>query len=385
MDRRSFLMGAAGLGGAVLLGGCGSSNSGGSQAASSAKRPSITKEPGNLSILEWDGYQAFGTPTNKKAGGLSAGEEYTKKFGADGITYSLIVNDSEALNKVRSGQQFDVIHPCIENLQDYVRDGLVQPWDTKLLPSFANLNPALVTGGQVNGQQYFIPWDWGYGSVIYRTDKVDPADATGWELFWNPKYKGRISMWNGNTTNFEIAALKLGYGGHAMDNLTSDQLDNAKNALIEQYPLNKFLWSSEYTDLQPALQNGDVWVAYSWQDQWVYAKSKGIPMAYMKPSQGRLGWYCGFMLGKDTKNYYHAHDYVESYINHKSCLSLTNYFYYGSADATVKPSEIQDKAVAKSLDIGNPNVLASADVHLQSWEPNEAAVQQAWEEVTASA
>jgi len=24
-------------------------------------------------------------------------------------------------------------------------------------------------------------------------------------------------------------------------------------------------------------------------------------------------------------------------------------------------------------------------VHLQSWEPNEAAVQQAWEEVTASA
>src|SRR5947199_270178 len=166
MDRRSFLMGAAGLGGAVLLGGCGSSNSGGSPASSPAK------------------------------------------------------------------------------------------------------------GGQAKGQQYFIPWDWGYGSVIYRTDKVDPADATGWELFWNPKYKGRISMWNGNTTNFEIAALKLGYGAQAMDNLSDDQLTNAKNALIEQYPLNKFLWSSEYTDLQPALQNGDVWVAYSWQDQWVYAKSK---------------------------------------------------------------------------------------------------------------
>ena len=254
-----------------------------------------------MSILEWDGYQAFGTPTNKKAGGLSAGEEYTKKFGANGITYSLIVNDSEALNKVRSGQQFDIIHPCIENLQDYVNDGLVQPWDTSLLPSFANLNPALVRGGQLNGQQYFIPWDWGYGSVIYRTDKVDPADAKGWELFWNPKYKDRISMWNGNTTNFEIAALKLGYGGKAMDHLTDDQLTNAKNTLIEQYPLNKFLWSSEYTDLQPALQNGDIWIAYSWQDQWVYAKAKGIPMAYMQPSQGRLGWYCGFMLGKDTQ------------------------------------------------------------------------------------
>jgi spermidine/putrescine transport system substrate-binding protein len=383
MDRKTFLAGAAGLGGAVLLGGCGSSSSA-SSGSSSAKRPGINKEPGNLAILEWDGYQAFGTPTNKKPGGLEAGADYTKKFGASGITYSLIVNDSEALNKVRSGQQFDILHPCIENLQDYVNDDLVQPWDTSLLSSFSNLNPALVKGGQLNGKQYLIPWDWGYGSVIYRTDKVDPADAKGWELFWNPKYKDRISMWNGNTTNFEIAALKLGYGGAAMDHLSDDQLTNAKNALIEQYPLNKFLWSSEYTDLQPALQNGDIWIAYSWQDQWVYAKAKGIPMAYMEPSQGRLGWYCGFMLGKDTKNYYHAHDYVESYINHKACLSLTNYFYYGSADDTIKPSEIADQAVAKSLDIGNPNVLSSANVHLQSWEPNEAAVQQAWEEVTAS-
>ena len=53
----------------------------------------------------------------------------------------------------------------------------------------------------VNGQQYFIPWDWGYASILYRTDKVDAADATGWELFWNEKYKGRISMWDGAQSN----------------------------------------------------------------------------------------------------------------------------------------------------------------------------------------
>ena len=41
------------------------------------------KEPGKLSILEWDGYQAFGTATNNKAGGLSAGADYIKKYGAD--------------------------------------------------------------------------------------------------------------------------------------------------------------------------------------------------------------------------------------------------------------------------------------------------------------
>ena len=161
-------------------------------------------------VLEWDGYQAAGTKAQTTKG-IVFGKDYTDEFGANGLSYSLITNDSQAINKVRTGKKFDLLHPCAENFKDYVDGGFVQPFDTSLLPSFANLNPALVKGGQFNGQQYAIPWDWGYGSVIYRADMVDPADATGWELFWNPKYKGRISMWNGATTNFEIAALKLGF------------------------------------------------------------------------------------------------------------------------------------------------------------------------------
>src|SRR5947209_5959490 len=128
MDRRHFLKAAGGVGGALLLGGCGSSSSSSSSTPASA-RPPIGKEPGKLSILEWDGYQAFGTATNNKAGGLSAGADYIKKYGADSVTYALIQNDSEALNKVRTGAQFDIMHPCIENLPDYVNSGLIQPWD----------------------------------------------------------------------------------------------------------------------------------------------------------------------------------------------------------------------------------------------------------------
>jgi spermidine/putrescine-binding protein len=382
MDRRGFLAGTASLGAGVILSGCGSSSSGGSSA--SASRPKIGQEPGNMVVLEWDGYQAAGTKAQTTKG-IVFGKDYTDEFGANGLSYSLITNDSQAINNVRTGKKYDLLHPCAENFKDYVDGGFVQPFDTSLLPSFANLNPALVKGGQFNGQQYAIPWDWGYGSVIYRADMVDPADATGWELFWNPKYKDRISMWNGATTNFEIAALKLGFP--QMDNLTSDQLDQATQSLIEQKPLNKFLWVSEYTNLQPALTNGDIWIAYSWQDQWVYGREHKppIPFNFMQPTQGRLGWYCGFMLGKDTANYYHAHKYVESFINHQACLSLTNNFYYGSSDATVKLSEITDPLLAKSLSIGDPNVLSdTSKVHLQSWESNEVEVQTAWEKVTAA-
>jgi spermidine/putrescine transport system substrate-binding protein len=258
----------------------------------------------------------------------------------------------------------------------------VQPWDTSLLPSFHQLNPYLVSKGQMNGKQYLIPWDWGYGSLSYRTDKVASADATGWELAWNPKYSGRISLWSGASTAFEVAALKLGFPH--MDQLSSSQVQQAKSSLMTQKPLNKFYWESEYSQMQPAFKSGTIWIAYSWQDTQVAMKKAGLPVAFMNPSQGRLSWLCGFMLGAHTKNYHHAHEYVESFINHNACAQMTNLYYYGTANDTVKPSEIHDKTLVAALKLGDPRAIAAPDVHLQSWSPNRAALEVAWQEVQAS-
>ena len=104
--------------------------------------------------------------------------------------------------------------------------------DTTKLKNWSKVPESFKALGQFNGKQYFVPWDWGYASILYRTDMVDAADATGWELFWNEKYKGRISMWDGAQSNFEVAALKLGFP--EMDNQTSDQVQQSKEALIEQ-------------------------------------------------------------------------------------------------------------------------------------------------------
>ena len=66
---------------------------------------------------------------------------------------------------------------------------------------------------------------------LYRADKIDPADAKGWELFWNEKYSGKISVWNGSASNLEYTALTLGFP--QMDAMSSDQLSQAKQKLIE--------------------------------------------------------------------------------------------------------------------------------------------------------
>jgi spermidine/putrescine transport system substrate-binding protein len=379
LNRRDFLSAAGALGGAVLLGGCGSSG-GGSSSAAPKSHPPIGKEPGKLSILEWGGYEAGGTKAQKS--GLYAGTDYTKEFGADGLSYTAIVNDDQSLQKAATSGPFDVMHPCVQMVPGYKQQGLIQPWDTSLLPSFENLNPALVEQGKIDGQQYFIPWDWGYASLLYRTDKVDPADADSWGLAWNEKYKGKISLWNGAGSTMEMTALKLGFKD--MDNMTPDQIAAVKKELIKQKPLNKFYWSSEYGQMQPAFKSGDIWITYSWQAAYVIMKQAGLEVAFMQPKEGRLAWVCGFTLGAQTKNYHHAHKYVESFINHKASVQMLNLFYYGVADETVKPSEVKDAALAKELKIGQSDALTGPDVHMQSFQPNRSAYQQAWQEVTAS-
>jgi spermidine/putrescine transport system substrate-binding protein len=380
LSRRDFLAAAGAVGGAVLLGGCGDSESPSTPASTPKPQPAIGEESGKLSILEWGGYEAGGHKAQKS--GLYAGTPYTKEFGSDGLAYTYIVNDNQSLQKASTSGPFDVMHPCIQMVPAFVEQGLVQPWDPELLDSFENLDPFLLEKGQVDGKQYMIPWDWGYASLLYRTDMVDAADAGSWDLAWNEKYKGKIALWNGSSSNFELTALRLGI--EKIDDMTPDEIQRCKEELIKQKPLNKFLWTSEYGQMHPAFKSGDIHITYSWQAAYVIMKEAGLKVDFMEPEEGRLSWACGFMLGADTKNYHHAHKYVESFINHKSNVQMVNLFYYGSADTTIKPSEVENKALAKELKIGETGALEDPSVHLQSYQPNRAMYEQAWSEVLAS-
>jgi spermidine/putrescine transport system substrate-binding protein len=389
LDRREFLLGSAALGGAAMLAGCGSSSglkSASSSAATSAPVSyggSISAEPDHLLVSEWPGYEAGGTKAQQY--GLTAGIDYTKKFGAKTLTYADYGNDDKNLNKMRAGEKFDLLHPCVDYVQDYVDAGLVEPFDVSLLPSMKQLYPAFAARGKVDGQQYWVPWDWGFGSVMYRTDKVDPADAKGWELMWNPKYSGRISMWDGGSTPVMVAGLLTNPPATDIFNQSPAELEASKELLIKQKPLNKFYWTSEYGDMQPAFKSGDIWITYAWPaDYKAMGDALGYDkVGYMNPSQGKLAWVCGFMMGKGTSSPLHAHDYVESYINEKASADLVNLFAYGSSNADVTAAMVKDKRLATQLGIGSPDTFAPP-VHVERHIPNRTQYQQVWAEVKAS-
>ena len=391
IDRRSFLAGAASLAGATVLGGCGSASSSGSSAPA---RPPIDQEPGNLSIYEWQGYEAAGTKAQKAYGMTVPGKSYVDQFGgADSLTYTAFPSDDIAVNKVAAGTQFDLMHPCISYVRDWTNAGLIQPFDVSLLSNWDQLDPNVTKAGVVDGKQYWVPWDSGYSSILYRKDKIDPADATGWELFWNEKYKGHISMWDGGSTPIEIAALVLGFDN--IYNLSDAQLDQCRQKLIDQKDLNSFYWKLEYDDMQPGFKSGDIWVTYAWPNDFNDMLVAGLDAGWLNPTQGELAWYCGFIMGKDSKNYHHNHQYVDSFIDKAACVDLANTFVYASANLKVEKSDVtiakpgdrksayaQPEAV-DVLNFGDPNRVAPP-VHMEQFIPQRAKYQQIWEDVKAS-
>lgn len=373
--RRQLLQSAALAGGAALVSGC----AGGSTTATGS---GIDGERNSLSILEWGGYEARGS--GYQMSGLAAGAGYTREFGKHSVHYTSIVNDDEGVSRA-THEQFDIMHPHHQNIPDYVGRGLVQPWDASLLPSFANLDPVLVERCRFQGpldsepRQYMIPWDWGFGSLLYRTDRVDPARATGWELAWDGRYRGRISLNADAVANMELTALLLGYPH--MDQMTAAEIAHAQAALLRQRPLTLFYSASQYDQTEPAFAAGRVWISYAGQDALIAMRRAGLRVAFMRPRQGRLMWLGGFMLGAHTRSPLHAHRYVESYINHASCVQMMNLFDYGTADATVTAAELHDPALAEVLEIGRPDRFQAPGAHLQGWQPDHTGYQLAWSTV----
>ena len=117
---------------------------------------------------------------------------------------------------------------------------------------------------KVDRQVYGVPFMWGPDPLIYDTT-VFPTPPDTWNAFWDPKYRGKISVWDDLSTVY-MAAQVLGFDKpdpSQLYNLSDQQLDEVKKKLLELKPNIRKMWSSggELTNL---FQNHEVVAAMGW-------------------------------------------------------------------------------------------------------------------------
>lgn len=361
LSREEFLKRAAIIGGAGVLAGLGAGRAG----AAGFSLGGAAAESGNLQVLDWSGYEV----KNLWAQYAATHKDMLPKF-------TFMTNEANALGKMRAGFKPDVVHPCVGYVKDFADSGYVQPWNPKLLKNFKYLNPAMVKAGQYKGKQWWIPADWGFDKILYRTDKVKPK-AQSWSLMFDDRYKGRIA-WFDDLNQLVWAGYYLGF--KKPYDQTDAELKKSQNLLKSKKSLVRLFWSSE-TDLQNAFAGGDVWIAYAWPADYVAMKAKKLPVAYMRPKEGALSWICGLMLGKDSPRVQAAHAYVDAWSSKQSGSWLETNYYYGHANTTARPS---DPTLAKQLQIDNPKLVGEPYSHIDRYIPRRALYSKLWDEVKAS-
>src|SRR2546430_11931739 len=231
-SREDLLRLAAAPGGAGLVAG----RSGLARAANAH----LVGETGRLQVLDWAGYGNDGGQTMFAA--------YVKAHPRNKPQFTYMGNEADALAKIHAGLKPDLFRPYVGWLKYFATSGLVQPWDTKLISNFKNLNPFMVKAGQYQGKQYGIPDDWGFDAILYRADKVKPK-ARSWSLLFDERYKGKIAWFDDPVENLTIAGLYLGFANPW--NQTDAQLKKSQNLLVSKKHLVRLIWASE-TDMDSA-------------------------------------------------------------------------------------------------------------------------------------
>jgi putative spermidine/putrescine transport system substrate-binding protein/spermidine/putrescine transport system substrate-binding protein len=331
------------------------------------------KREESLSLLVWEGY------SDESA--VRAFEEghHCK------VKASYMGSSDELVAKLRGGSapNYDVISPSSDVASSIARTGLAAPLDLSKLPSYSQLSAKLrdLPLVKANGQIYGVPFMWGPNPLLYDTTVfAQPPDS--WAIFWDPKYKGKISVWDDLSTVY-MAAQILGYDkpdpSH-LYNLTDDELAAVRKRLIELKPNVRKIWSTggELTNL---FQNHEVVLAMGWPLNTNDLRKLNFPIGETIPKENTTGWIDHLMITAASSNKDLAHAFLEYMIEAKTQKLVTDRTHYTPANPGAAQLLTADEI--KGLHLDNPDAYMQ---RIYFWQdvPRRAKYNEIWNEVKAA-
>jgi spermidine/putrescine transport system substrate-binding protein len=334
---------------------------------------SCSKKTPTLSLLVWEGY---------------ADPSFVHQFEEQNhckVSASYMGSSDELVAKLRGGSagNYDVISPSSDVATSIATSGLAAPLDLTRIPSYSQLSPQLTSLPLVHtsGGVFGAPFMWGPDPIIYDTTAF-PQPPDSWNVMWDPKYKGKVSVWDDLSTVY-MAAQVLGYDKpdpSQLYNLTDDQLENVKKKLLELKPNVRKIWSTggELTNL---FENHEIVIAMGWPLNTADLKKAGFPVGETIPKENTTGWIDHLMITAASENKDLAYKFLEFMIQAKTQKLVTDKTHYVPANPQAGQFMTPDEL--KSLHLDDVNAYQK---HIYFWQnvPNRAKYNEIWNEVKAA-
>src|SRR5271168_3881170 len=328
------------------------------------------KNQESLSLLVWEGY---------------ADPSFTKPFEASHhckIVASYMGSSDELVAKLRGGSasNYDVISPSSDVATSIVRAGLAAPLDLSKIPSYVQLSPKLRDSPLVkaNGQTFGVPFVWGPNPLLYDTTAFAAAPDS-WSVLWDPKYKGKISLWD-ELSSVYMAAQVLGYDKpdpNQLYNLNDEQLEAVKKKLIELKPNIRKYWSTggELTNL---FQNHEILAAMGWPLMTNQLRKLNFPIGETIPKENTTGWIDHLMITAASQQKELAAQFLEYMIEAQTQKKVTDVTGYSPANP--QSTSLMSDSEMKNLHMDDPDAYMQ---RIYFWQevPRRPKYTEIWNEV----
>ncbi len=253
---------------------------------------------GELRVLNWQGY---GTDEPW------AIAEFSKAHDVK-VSHDYFNSEQEMLTKLRTSPgTYDVVLINSTFTGQAQAEGLIQPIDTSKISNFGDLTPTFRDHPYLNidGKTYGLSWVWGVTSFAYDTTEI-PAPPVSIQALWDPALKGRVGWRDDAIEAVQLAAIATG-----QDMNNPADMAKIREKLEALKPQIATFWSSE-----------DEWNKYMQADQFdiaVYwsgsaARSKkafGLPVEFVVPKEGAIGWFDGLSIATGAPNVELAHAFID--------------------------------------------------------------------------
>ena len=311
----------------LALAGC---STGGSTPAATA----LTKLGANektLTLLGWPGYAEDGSNDPK----VDWVTPFEKETGCQ-VTFKSYGTSDEALSLFKTGQ-YDAIAASGDATLRLIAGNYVQPLNTDLIPSYANVYSFLKNRAwnTVDGKTYGVPHGYGANLLMYNTDVVKPA-PTSWNVVWDggDAYKGVVTAYD-SPIYIADAALYLMKHNASLKITNPYALDATQlAAAVELLKLQRQNIGEYWSDYLKSIQSfttGNSVVGTTWQ---VIKNSMpaSAKVEAILPSEGSTGWSDSWMIASNAKHVNCAYKWLDYIDSPKANAAATEYF--GEAPVT---------------------------------------------------
>ena len=376
MKKRVFAISMASLTAAsALLSGCGASGNTGASGTDSAASGSA--DGGELYVYNWGEYIDEDV--------ISQFEEET------GITvvYDLFETNEEMYPVIEAGAvNYDVVCPSDYMIQKMRENDLLAELNFDNIPNIDQIDPAYMEMSQAFDPEnkYSVPYCWGTVGILYNTKLLDELGVpapTKWADLWDERLSGEILMQDSVRDAFMVALKKDGY---SMNSESKDELEQAKQELIDQKPLVQAYVIDQVRD---KMIGGEAAVGVIYSGEMLYIQDEAVSLGldydleYVIPEEGTNLWLDSWVIPKNAKNKENAEKWIDFMCRAEIAKANFEYITYPTPNKgafELLDEDMQNnKAVFPDIDS-----LKDSEVYQYLGDDTDAIYNELWKEVKAN-